>query len=104
MSTNMIIQAIPILTEPFVRTGVYPTSEQALKHIILDYIERQISWAEVEIQRFERKHKTTFSEWSETLTEKATSDDEDDWMEWESLQDMVDGWQELKVEIEHSDV
>ncbi len=104
MSITVMNQAIPILTEPFVRAGVYPTSEQAMKHIILDYIERQISWAEVEIEYFERKYKKSFSEWSKNLMRKATVTEEDDWMEWESLRDMVVGWRELKTEVEYSNV
>jgi hypothetical protein len=32
MSTQQISQAIPLLTEPLVRAGHYPTAEQALKH------------------------------------------------------------------------
>ncbi|MBS1249212.1 MAG: hypothetical protein MAG431_00787 [Chloroflexi bacterium] len=100
----VIKQAIPILTEPFVQAGLYATPEQALKRIILDYIERQISWAEVEMQRFERKHKQSFSKWSETLSGQASIADEDDWMEWESIQDMIVSWQNLKTAIEESDV
>ena len=104
MSTTVMDQAIPILTEPFVRAGVFSTSEQAMKHIVLNYIERQISWAEVEIEYFERKYKKSFAEWSKNLTGKATVAEEDDWMEWESLRDMVVGWRELKTEVEYSNV
>ena len=54
---------------------------KTLKHIILDYIERQIAWAEAERRRYEQKHQCTFAEWSEALSGQATIADEDDWME-----------------------
>ncbi|OQY30851.1 MAG: hypothetical protein B6I38_06725 [Anaerolineaceae bacterium 4572_5.1] len=104
MPDATIYQAIPMLTEPFVQAGIYSTPEQALKRIVLDYVERQISWAEVEMQRLERKHKQSFSEWSGALSGKASIADEDDWMEWESLQDMAKSWKQLKTAIEKSDV
>jgi len=104
MSTTAITQVIPILTEPFVRSGLYPSSEQALKHIILDYVERQIAWAEVELQRYEQKYRQTFAEWTESLSERATIADEDDWMEWEATLDMLDGWRRIKAEVKQGNV
>lgn len=104
MSTTTIIQVIPILTEPFVRAGLYPSPERALKHIILDYIERQIAWAEAEIQRYEQQYQCTFAEWSESLSGRATITDEDDWMEWEATLDMLNGWRQIKAEVEQSNV
>ncbi|MGC9396215.1 MAG: hypothetical protein ACP5J4_15335 [Anaerolineae bacterium] len=89
-----------ILTEPFVRTGVYSSPEQALKHIFLDYIQRQINWAKVELRRYEQRHGETFEEWTQALSGKATIAEEDEWMEWEATQDMLAGWQQIKTEIE----
>lgn len=104
MSTTAITQVIPILTEPFVRAGLYPSSEQALKHIILDYIKRQIAWAEAEVKRYEQKHQQTFEEWSKALSARATIADEDEWMEWEATLAMLDGWRRIEVEVEQSNV
>ncbi len=104
MSANTLTQAAFFLTEPFVRTGIYASSEQALKHIVLDYIERQIAWAEAELQRYEQKYQHTFAEWTESLSGWATITDEDDWMEWEATIDMLDGWRQNKAEVEQSSV
>ena len=104
MSTMAITQAIPILTEAFVRTSLYPGPEQALKHIILDYVERQIAWAESELRRYEQNYQCTFAEWSESLPGRATISDKDDWMEWEATLDTLDGWRQIKAEVEQSDV
>jgi hypothetical protein len=104
MSTMAIDQVIPILTEPLVCTGLYPSPEQALKSIILDYIERQITQIEAELKRYEQKYQQTFAEWSESLSGRATIADEDDWLEWEANLDMLDGWRQIKSEIEQSNV
>jgi len=104
MSATTLTQVTSLLTEPFVRTGIYDRPEQALKHIILDYVERQIAWAEAERRRYEQKHQCAFAEWSESLSGQATIADEDDWMEWEAVLDMLDGWRQIKAEVEHSNV
>ena len=100
MPATMLTQVTSLLTEPFVRTGIYASPAQALKHIVLDYIERQIAWAEAETRRYEQKYRCTFAEWSESLSGQATITDEDDWMEWEATLDILDGWRRIKVEVE----
>jgi hypothetical protein len=99
MSAATLTQSAYILTEPFVRTGVYASPEQALKHIILDYLDHQIAWAEAKLRRYERKYRRTFAEWSASLAGKATSAEEDEWMEWEATLDMLDGWRQIKAEV-----
>ena len=99
-----IDQVIPILTEPLVRAGLYPSPEQALKSIILDYIEHQIAQIEAELKRYEQKYQQTFAEWSESLSGRATIADEDDWLAWEANLDMLDSWRQIKGEIEQSNV
>ena len=104
MSTVQISQTIPLLTEPLVRAGFYPTTEQALKHIILDYIDRRIAWAQTKVRRLEKKHGQSFADYTRSLTGRATIADEDEWMEWESLLDMLESWRQVKTEVQHSDV
>lgn len=94
--------SISLLTEPFVRTGIYGSPEQALKHIILDYIERQIAWAEAELRRYEHKYQHTFAGWTESLVGQASITAEDDWMEWEATLDMLEGWRQITATIEKS--
>jgi hypothetical protein len=104
MSATALTQVASMLTEPFVRTGIYASPEQALKHIILDYIERQIAWAEAEIQHYEQKYQQTFAEWTESLSGQATIAEEDDWMEWEATIDMLEGWRQIKTQVDQSSV
>ena len=102
MSTAILNQVANWLAEPFVRTGVYPNAEQALKHIFLDYIQRQIAWAEVAVQRYEQKHGAPFATWTRAIAGKATIADEDEWMEWEAVLDMLAGWRQIQAEIEQN--
>ncbi len=104
MSTNVMIRLIPVLTEPFVRAGLYPSQEQALKHIILDYIERQIVQIETELRGYEQKYQQSFAAWTQALSGRASIADEDDWLEWEALLDMRDSWRQIKQDVEQSNV
>ena len=83
---------------------VYPTSEQALKHIVLDFIDRRIAWGQAKVRRFEKKHGQSFTAYSQSLSGRATSAEEDEWMEWESLMDMLESWRQVKAEVKRSDV
>lgn len=100
-TATTLTQVASLLTEPFVRTGIYASP---LKYIILDYIERQIAWAEAGIRRYEQKYQQTFAEWTEVLSGQATIADEDDWMEWEATLDMLDGWRRVEATVEQSSV
>jgi hypothetical protein len=100
MSTATLTQVASFLAEPLVRTGLYASPEQALKHSILDYIERQLAQAEANRAHYEQKYQRTFAEWSASLVGQATLAEEDDWMEWEATLDMVQGWQQVKAKVE----
>ncbi len=104
MATRMISQTIPLLTDPLVRAGFYPTSDQALKQIVLDYVDRRIVWSLNKVRRLEKKHGLTFTEFSQALSGRASIADEDEWMAWESLLDMLESWREAKLEIQRRDV
>ncbi|MBU1660283.1 MAG: type II toxin-antitoxin system Phd/YefM family antitoxin [Chloroflexi bacterium] len=101
-SAATVAHVLPIITEPFVRTGLYNSPDQVIKHIVLDYLERQIAWAEARLQGYEQKYQQPFAEWTQTLSGQATIADEDDWMEWEATRDMLEGWGQIKTQIEQS--
>ena len=97
-------KAIPILIEPLVKMGIYGSQEEALKNLVLRHVQEQIDEAKQKIARFQRKYGISFEEWSESLASKATIEEEDDWMEWESARDMLESWQRIKADIEQIDV
>ncbi len=102
MSVTTLAQTATLLIEPFVRTGVYASHAQALKHIILDYVNHQIAWAEAQLGRYEQKYQRPFAEWTRSLSGQAAIAEEDDWMEWEATLDMLSGWRQIKAEVEQS--
>lgn len=97
-------KAIPILIEPLVQMGIYGSQEEALKSLVLRHVQEQIDEAKQKTARFQRKYGMSFEEWSESLVSKATIEEEDDWMEWESARDMLESWQRIKADIEQIDV
>jgi hypothetical protein len=108
MSATSLAQVAAILTEPFVRTGIYASPEQALKHIILDYIERQIAWTKAKIQRYEQKYQQTFAEWTEPLSGQATIAEEDDWADCYWQEHVLPGqaqpmgnWRQIRRHLAH---
>ncbi len=97
-------RTIPLITEPFVRQGMFKTQSEALRAVVLQYVQRQIDELEREIANFRQKYGMDFEQWTETLKGKATIEEEDDWMEWESVRDALENWRKIKIELEHSNV
>jgi hypothetical protein len=104
MTATAIADIVPILTEPLVRTGLYPNAEEAFKHIVLDHISHQIAWAKKELQQYEQKYGQSFDEWSKSIEGRASVAEEDDWLEWEATLDMLAGWQQVVHAVEQSNV
>jgi len=100
MSVTTLTQAATWLTEPLVHAGFYASPTQALQHIILDYIDRQIAVLEADCQRYERTYQATFAEWTAILIDYATPSHEDAWMEWEAARDILEAWQLVKQQNE----
>jgi len=103
MSTA-IERTLPIIIEPLVRRGWYKSPAEALKEIVLEYVRQKINKAKAEIAALETKYGMTFEEFTEAIKGKASIQEEDDWMQWESALDMLQAWQETEKEILASDV
>ena len=86
------------------KQGYYGSQEEALKSLVLRHVQEQTDETEQEIARFQKKYGTSFEKWSDSLVGKATIEEEDDWMEWESARDMLESWQRIKADVEQIDV
>ena len=84
--------------------GIYETQEEALKQLVLQHIELQIEEAQREIACFQRKYGMDFEDWTQALISRATVEEEDDWMKWESARDVLESWKRMKAEIEQCNV
>jgi len=104
MAVQTISQTVPLLTEPLVRAGFYTSPDQALKGIVLDYIDRRIVGVQGKLRRLEKKHGKSFADFSQSILGQATIQDEDEWMEWESLLDMLESWRDVKAKVLQSHV
>ncbi len=103
MSTYPISQMTGLLTEPLVRAGICATQEQALTHVVLEYVNRKIVWVQGEVRRLEEKHGHSFADLSQARAGRASIADEDDWTEWVSLLDILEGWRQIKMDVQGSD-
>jgi len=86
------------------QAGLYKNSSVTFKYIVMDYLDHQIHQAQTEIQSYEHKYQQSFVKWSESISGQATINEEDDWMKWEAARDMLSGWQQIRTDIEQSDV
>lgn len=89
MKTEKIISH---LIKPLVLTGMYKNEDVALKDIIITHIEKKIKAYTKTIRFFERKHKKDFDAFTKDIENKATSELEDDWMEWKGAIEMEKEW------------
>ena len=90
------------IIKPLVRTGVYKNHREALKGIALDYAKREGEKYKRKIKSYEKKYKMRFEEFTDCLRNKATAEDEDEWMEWEYNIVFYKKWQEIESDIRNS--
>ena len=88
------IEMIEDLVEPLVKSGVYKDRVSAFQAIIIDYIERKRTEYNNVISCFEKKYQKDFEDFSKSLINCASVENEDDWMEWKGAIEMQRGWDE----------
>ncbi len=82
------------LIKPLVLSGIYKDEISALSAIIIDYINKKIGDYDTVISNFRGKYKRDFDEFTKDLTNCASMDEEEDWMEWKGALEMRKSWQE----------
>ena len=96
METEKILQDI---TKPFIMAGLYKDEKSVLTDITLDYITRKIKQYDKTIRALKKKYKSDFNEFTLTIKNKATLDQEDDWMDWKSAIEMRRSWNNVQKMI-----
>jgi len=103
--------AISAAIEPLIRHGIFETEEEAVRELSREHILRQISALQRQISRFERKHGMRFRQFSDYIHERsvllgqgelsaeqrqalgrAIMQEEDDWLDWKSAEEMIESW------------
>ena len=96
MEAEKIIQNI---TKPFIMAGLYKDEKSVLTDIVLDYITRKIKQYDKTIRALKKKYKGDFNEFTLAIKNKATLDQEDDWMDWKSAIEMRRSWNNVQKMI-----
>jgi len=77
-----------------VKKQKYPNREEALRELALAAVRSKTAYYRRRIRKLERKYATGFDTFTAHLKERATSVEEDDWLEWRSAQRMLTDWQQ----------
>lgn len=80
------------ILKPLVVTGIYKDEKVALKDIVADYIVRKIEEYTNTIRSMEAKYGNEFSKITKDFKNKATMENEEDWMEWKAAIVMSQSW------------
>ncbi len=88
----MLTEHISDIVRPLVLSGIYKNEEVALKEIILDHVLRKNQKYKRIILEFKAKHKLSFEEFSKKIKNRATIEEEDDWMDWKAAIEMNEAW------------
>ncbi len=105
--------------EPLVARRVFSDQDAAVRALARDYILRQIETLKGRTSEFERKHGMSLDRFQEYLRERsallssgrlseeqkrslgqAIMQEEDDWLDWKAVQEMLDSWLGLRTEAQ----
>ena len=103
--------------EPLIRRKVFATEEEAVRTLLRQYVLQQVSALQRDSARFEREYGMKFEQFVEYLHERsillekgelfpkqrqvlgqAIMQEEDDWLEWKAVREMLESWLGLHQE------
>ena len=83
------------LAKPFVLSGMYKDEKSALTDITLDYVRHKIDKYDEIIKSLMKKYGRNFDQFSKDIKNKASFEQEEDWMDWKSAIEMKQSWDNL---------
>jgi hypothetical protein len=86
------------LAKPFVKLGIYDSTEKFLKDVIKNISTERIRTYKRIISKYEKRY-GSFEEFTKRLEGKAKPKLEDDWMDWESARNMLGAWKKASQEL-----
>jgi hypothetical protein len=97
-----LVRSVEKLVSPLIREGVFDNFERALSALLLDYIDRQIAVYQEKNDKLEARYKQDFDSFSTSIKNKAAPEQEDVWMDWETVLVFLRKWQAVRAQvIEH---
>jgi len=81
------------IARPLVAMQRYPTVEDALNDMAVSEVRCKIGHYQRRLRVLERKHGSDFDAFSAWLRDRATPEEEDDWLAWRSARQILADWQ-----------
>lgn len=93
------VSIISDLVKPLVLSGAYKDEAAALKDMVVSHIESKIEAYNKIIQTLQEKYGKDFNVFTKHIKNTATTESEDDWMEWKGAIEMKKAWNEALKEV-----
>jgi len=98
-SESQLLRSVEKIVSPLIREGVFDNFEFALRALLLDYVDRQIAGYKNKNAEFESRHNQNFDSFTVSLKNRATPEQEDVWMDWESALVFLRKWQAVREQV-----
>lgn len=98
-----LIQYADKIVSPLISEGVFENFERALRALLLDYIDRQISSYKNKNTELEARYKQNFDSFTASLKNHAAPEQEDIWMDWEAALVLLRKWQTIRSQVTEND-
>ncbi len=104
---------VSTVVEPFVRRGLFASTEQAVVEMARDYVLRQIEHFQSITEKFQSKYGMSYEQFDAYLKSRAAKlaskaspqlnqaimTEEDDGLEWKAANEMLQAWLGLRSEV-----
>ncbi len=97
-------QILHHITYPLVQTKIYKDEETALINLVYELIEKKLHDYRAAMKTLEHKHQQNFEQFTQSIRQNATYDDEEDWMEWKAAVEMAAAWNDAKQQLLNDDI
>ncbi len=94
------IKTLETIANTLVGMGRYKSQADAVRAIAIEQTEKKINLYERRVKRFQKKHRVDFEEYGKRLKNRATTKQEEEWLEWEAAREMLAAWQRAKKALE----
>ena len=94
MTSQEIAKELEHIARPLVEAGVYASQEAFVRDVVKDIAMSRIRTYESSVRRYRAKH-GSLERFGAKIRGKASSKQEDAWMEWEAAEGMLKAWKKV---------
>jgi len=100
----MVLRSTPtdtlnLLAQSLVIRRKYASTDEALRDFALSAVRSKLACYQRRVRALERKYGSDFDAFSARLLDRATPNEEDDWLAWRSARRMQADWQQVYREL-----